>query len=162
VRCLRQGATRLAIGVEGGFLTDAQKYDVVKEHALAVVAAPGGGGGAAMAVVAFPDAQDRFPTLVCQAAEAVIKHQVNLHLCNHAQLSVLRVHVWARSRVLACGLACGASALDNEMTLDAIAMTLHASSAVGARCTSTRRCAVPRARQRSQSSCCICHLSRDA
>ncbi|KAG5191063.1 hypothetical protein JKP88DRAFT_347491 [Tribonema minus] len=74
-----EGATRLAIGIAGGFMTDAQKYELVKEHALAVRGPGGGGGGGrgggALVVVPYPDAGDRLPTLVCQAADAVITHQ---------------------------------------------------------------------------------------
>jgi hypothetical protein len=69
----QQGATRLAIGVQGGFLTDAQRFDLVKEHALALYDT----ATQQFIRVLYPDAQDRYPTVVCQAADAVIAHQVS-------------------------------------------------------------------------------------
>jgi hypothetical protein len=69
----QQGATRLAIGVQGGFLTDAQRFDLVKEHALALYDT----ATQQLIRVPYPDVQDRYSTVVCQAADAVIAHQVS-------------------------------------------------------------------------------------
>ncbi|CAM9439960.1 unnamed protein product [Phaeothamnion confervicola] len=61
--------TVLALGIDGGFATDEQKYETVKEHTLVVFPA---GGGAPFRVT-YPDPD--LPTLVTQACDAIIAHQ---------------------------------------------------------------------------------------
>jgi hypothetical protein len=82
----QQGATRLAIGVQGGFLTDAQRFDLVKEHALALYDT----ATQQLIRVPYPDAQDRYPTVVCQAADAVIAHQVSALVIAKNHISTVR------------------------------------------------------------------------
>ena len=70
---------KLAIGVSGGFLLDEQKYDVVKEASLVLLAdAPPAGGASARAlegarVVPLPCAA--VPEFVTAAVDAVVAHQ---------------------------------------------------------------------------------------
>ena len=57
--------TKLAIGVEGGFsVDDADKYDIVKEHALVIM--PAG------ARVPYPNSE--LPTIVSNSIDAVLAH----------------------------------------------------------------------------------------
>ena len=58
--------TRMAIGVEGGFNVDEEKFDVVKEHSLVLL------GGPLVPKVPLPC--DELPTLVSDVANAVINH----------------------------------------------------------------------------------------
>lgn len=64
-------ATVLGIGVEGGFKLDSQKYDVVKEFALAVLSAPG--DVASLVEVPFPNFA--IPEFVSTAVQAIVDHQ---------------------------------------------------------------------------------------
>eukprot|EP00752_Nemacystus_decipiens_P002407 g2270.t1 len=61
--------TVLALGVDGGFRTDEQKYDVVKAHRLVILKA----GSTEGLSVSYPD--EALPTIVSQAADAIIAHQ---------------------------------------------------------------------------------------
>ncbi|CAN0187122.1 unnamed protein product [Ectocarpus sp. 6 AP-2014] len=62
--------TVLALGVDGGFRTDEQKYDIVKTHRLVAFKAGSGTDGVS---VSYPD--EALPTIVSQAVDAIIEHQ---------------------------------------------------------------------------------------
>ncbi|CAM9999636.1 unnamed protein product [Pylaiella littoralis] len=61
--------TVLALGVDGGFRTDEQKYDVIKTHRLVALKS----GSTEGLSVSYPD--EALPTIVSQAVDAIIEHQ---------------------------------------------------------------------------------------
>jgi ubiquitin carboxyl-terminal hydrolase 5/13 len=67
------GPTVLGIGVEGGFKLDSQKYEVVKEVALAVVVPSNGAPEPTVQVVGFPN--EGVPEFVSRAVQAIVEHQ---------------------------------------------------------------------------------------
>jgi len=67
------GPTVLGIGVEGGFMLDSQKYEVVKEVALAVVLPSNGDVEPTVQMVGFPN--EGLPEFVSRAVQATVEHQ---------------------------------------------------------------------------------------
>ncbi|GAB5032118.1 ubiquitin carboxyl-terminal [Nannochloropsis oceanica] len=65
--------TVLGIGVEGGFKLDSQKYEVVKEAALAVVSSPNGDAEPRVQRVVFPN--EELPEFLSRAVQVILDHQ---------------------------------------------------------------------------------------
>ena len=67
--------TKLAIGVEGGFLADADKYDTISKYSVLVLQNNGSGAPTVIAELPYTDeTKTTFPEMVIQSADAIIHH----------------------------------------------------------------------------------------
>mmetsp|Transcript_14017 Transcript_14017/g.29960 ORF Transcript_14017/g.29960 Transcript_14017/m.29960 type:complete len:873 (-) Transcript_14017:46-2664(-) len=68
-------AVKLGVGVEGGFQSDQDKYDVISTYSIVVIGKSGDGKAQVLAEMAYDGAsKNSFPMAVSQSADAIIHH----------------------------------------------------------------------------------------
>lgn len=70
-----EAATKLGVGVEGGFLADADKYDTISTNSLVLLGKKEDGKVDVLVEMPYDDdSKNSFPMLVSQSADAIIHH----------------------------------------------------------------------------------------